>query len=504
LNSTSSGLYLHVGPTEFHELLSDNQEFEVCLCASCTQAKVSINGSFSPSESDLANLRSGYLPHPHHHSQHDANAHAAEKQARILEDHIQRLQSLTKVLQEHRLASLEFAAQQRAFIAPIRGLPNELLLEIFYLACDGIVLTCPLDESVLVAVRISHVCHRWRMVALGNTRMWAMGIDIDTREDDDRDIISEAQAREFKATVVLHLARSGNQPLYLRHLGNETLTINLGEDNEWGYELFSSNDIFTMATRCRHAVFDDMSLRHVYADPYFENYFPQLQILELTEDAPINPCDVLQNAPHLTCWKQTIPDFRMPEWTCLPRLTRLEMTWMDWPLARGILLDCECIEHLIIAVYTRPVDTATPLRIDIATLPHLETFQARVDPPHTTLGNLFSVMSAPRLEHVRLVYRANALENEVVDEGATDWPQAELRRFLARSGCTMASLELDNLVLSEEERSVLREQLPNVTRLVISNNHLSRAGFPYPGVGDHYEWRGNADAHSGSDTEEET
>ncbi|KAI5894695.1 uncharacterized protein SCHCODRAFT_02617598 [Schizophyllum commune H4-8] len=504
------GSHAHLGasasdedPADSHGLLLDtvsaHQAFEVSLCASCTQAKVSINGSFSPSESDFTDLRSGNLPHPRHRSRHDANARAAEKQAHDLEGHIQRLQALTKVLQKHQRASLDFAELQRGLVAPIRCLPNELLLEIFYLACDGTVLTCPLKEDALTAVNLSRVCHWWRVVALGDARMWAMGIDIDTHDRSDSKIVRDVPVMQFSATVGLHLARSGNSPLSLKHIGANIITIDSGEVTERQRPVFYADDFQAMTTRCRHAVFDCTSFR-LYLGSRSKYPMPQLETLELTNDEPTRPCELLQDTPRLKSWKQTIPSYRMAKWTCLPQLTRLEMTWMDWTLARGILLDCSCIEHLIIDVYTDPPNLDSPGAHGIATLPHLQTIRARVDPPCTTIGNLLGILSAPCLQHARFIYRVNALGQRVVEEGPGDWPDAQFRDFLQRSGCTMASLELENLLLSKAERDSLRKRLPAATRMVITN---IRTVFPHPGADDLYEWEGGAEYQSRSDGEEE-
>ena len=89
----------------------------------------------------------------------------AEQQAHTLASEIDRLLSLAQELSAHRQRLLDFAAQQRAIITPVRRLPDEILEQIFRLACAGVVFTYPLSKPMLTAVAISHVCHRWRTIA---------------------------------------------------------------------------------------------------------------------------------------------------------------------------------------------------------------------------------------------------------------------------------------------------------------------------------------------------
>ena len=90
--------------------------------------------------------------------------------ARILEDMV-RLQSSVRAEREALgLKITELESQKQ----PVNWLPTELLIEIFLIRAE--------DESADMAiglsynsapVLISHVCHKWRELALATSRLWS-------------------------------------------------------------------------------------------------------------------------------------------------------------------------------------------------------------------------------------------------------------------------------------------------------------------------------------------
>ncbi|KAJ7023473.1 hypothetical protein C8F04DRAFT_970166, partial [Mycena alexandri] len=73
------------------------------------------------------------------------------------------------VVQHHAL--LDFVADHQKVLAPVRTLPNELLVEIF-LRCVERDSSCEWDPHVDPEWVLGRVCSQWRTVALSTPRIW--------------------------------------------------------------------------------------------------------------------------------------------------------------------------------------------------------------------------------------------------------------------------------------------------------------------------------------------
>ncbi|KAL1658672.1 hypothetical protein GGF50DRAFT_66811 [Schizophyllum commune] len=166
-----------------------DDKISISLCP-CCQRTLSCTGSpFSPSRDIInANRASDASLDTLADNSRLEKAMDAEQQAHTLTLEIDRLLALAGEVQAHRQRLLDFAAEQRAIVAPIRKLPDEILEQIFRFACADVVFTYPLPKSMLTAATISHVCHRWRAIAESDKQLWTpICIRLDTYEIEERE-----------------------------------------------------------------------------------------------------------------------------------------------------------------------------------------------------------------------------------------------------------------------------------------------------------------------------
>lgn len=77
-------------------------------------------------------------------------------------------------LKQQQCVSMERELKKMASIRhPVRRLPAEVLQCIFESACDLSMLE-HLKKRVVVAIRLSHVCRRWRSIATTTPRIWSV------------------------------------------------------------------------------------------------------------------------------------------------------------------------------------------------------------------------------------------------------------------------------------------------------------------------------------------
>ncbi|KAK0466605.1 hypothetical protein IW261DRAFT_1683506, partial [Armillaria novae-zelandiae] len=81
--------------------------------------------------------------------------------------------SLLRYLTKDRNQALENQANAKKILSPCRRLPNELLTDIF-IRCSSVCdeLDSPLNPGAFHWT-LSHVCRKWREVAIGTPEMWS-------------------------------------------------------------------------------------------------------------------------------------------------------------------------------------------------------------------------------------------------------------------------------------------------------------------------------------------
>ncbi|KAI4523724.1 hypothetical protein K525DRAFT_361154 [Schizophyllum commune Loenen D] len=397
----------------------------ISLCP-CCQRTLSCTGSpFSPSRDIInANRASDASLDTLADNSRLEKAMDAEQQAHTLTLEIDRLLALAGEVQAHRQRLLDFAAEQRAIVAPIRKLPDEILEQIFRFACADVVFTYPLPKSMLTAATISHVCHRWRAIAESDKQLWTpICIRLDTYEIEEREEKPTSERlMPFQNALVAYLEKSDPLPFAV-DLHGPCVAFDYGPKRR--LPLLPASEFFEhFARRCHHARLCTTSfayLDYLYGIEFRARMPEHIEIeslasFELVEDRTqrepdrVMPYHVVlftERAPLLRSWTQNIVDSTSPSFDGVilhaPRhnLVRLEVSWMEWPLAGRALSPCVNLNELIIGVFAPPNTwnnaEPRPLR-----LPNLESLTVATVPVWATLSRLLSILTAPRLRHARL------------------------------------------------------------------------------------------------------
>ncbi|KAL1735680.1 hypothetical protein EV714DRAFT_267821 [Schizophyllum commune] len=149
-------------PSSLTEELADGHEIRLCCrCESSVQIEPRI------SLADVESLRTGALLEP------TDVAHArelTERRISSVDEDVAYLQRVLLELAEHKRRLLRRVDLQKAYVAPIRGLPAELLSEIFYHCCgefDDIT-----SKNSCMPLVLGAVCKRWHDIAHDTPRLW--------------------------------------------------------------------------------------------------------------------------------------------------------------------------------------------------------------------------------------------------------------------------------------------------------------------------------------------
>ncbi|KAL1700203.1 hypothetical protein EV121DRAFT_214643, partial [Schizophyllum commune] len=460
-------------------------EISTLLCPSCHRCISCSGHPFSPSQDIVEAIRNsdeslGALSD----NQYRDRAMDAEQQAHTLASEIDRLLSLAHELSAHRQRLLDFAAQQRAIAAPVRRLPDELLEKIFRLACAGVVFTYPLSKPMLAAASISHVCHRWRAIAMHDKQLWAPAcIKLHKREIDKLpEQPTFKQLPPFQAALLVYMARSDPLPFAIDLQGGC-----IYPNGKWGpaaYVILPAAEFAdAVRRRCHRARFCISSVDNLM---WILRQLERSIILESLENIELDDRWMLtgnarnivaaltKHAPRLRYWKQDIIDFddynhRVIESAPTHSLVRLEALWTQLVLAKRALSSCVNLQELVVGLFDITNARGDSDR-ESMTLPQLESLTVVAVPARTVLGRLLGVLTAPRLRHAR--FRCTTPDEERLIKrqlapDRTDFPHAELAGFLERSGRVLEFLALQGVCTTPEDAVFVRERLPDTTELQI-------------------------------------
>ncbi|KAL1679716.1 hypothetical protein EV122DRAFT_289327 [Schizophyllum commune] len=379
----------------------------ITLCTNCGHSD-SIDFSLGPEEEVLQAIRDGHIP---------SNPHALKIDE--LDRPIERLQTLTEEVEEHRDRLIEYSEQQRALAAP-------LWETIFRYACAETTLDYPLKRDMLTALSLGLVCQRWRAIARRDTRLWApyLRFDVYALMFDLATLLLEDEVRDFRAVVACYLERSRTEPLRLHIMwrGLEAMPQELETFSEDAHHLL--RNVFAHFWRWKKCT--------IAADvlEYMLEHEPRIKVPSSLEYCSvIDPkgshrriVPLFADAPRLTRWSHSGRGLYEPD---LPfsQITYFDAEWTSVEYLGQILRCCKALEYLdvFIAAGSDSHLSGFPSR---ASLPHLRVLalkRASSSLVHTVL----CLLSAPILEYLMLDLRP----------GQPWWESlaAELYSFLERT-----------------------------------------------------------------------
>lgn len=370
-------------------------------------------------------------------------AQDAEKQARLFGREIQRLQSVTRTLQQHRKALVQFSQQQRALAAPIRRIPRDVLAMIFQeVNCTtGTLLQFPLRGKPC-AIILSQVCHKWRSVAVQAIDLWCIEIKVNIPAlrssakaskttyvpPNDRDVY------RFEKALPLYLVRSEPHPICFD-------LVVVEQDLTMFRKIIAA---FAAHFRRWHCCRLSMHVMQQIDDEFLrveESIIPeQLCRVDIISPIaePIGDVTLFSEAPLLCSWSQCINHLNtipVLPWTQLTSFTT-GPAWTSITNIRSLLRQCRALQELNVSI-TLPEGGDFPERTPIP-LPDLEFLEVKTDNLYV-LYYMFWVLTAPSLTTLRLHM------GHLDDYRMWLWPHDIFDRFLVRSECVITEFALKSM-----------------------------------------------------------
>ncbi|KAJ7230268.1 hypothetical protein GGX14DRAFT_692091 [Mycena pura] len=352
-----------------------------------------LHSNEAPLESELADIETALS---------DLDARLA-----LLDDEIARLKAWVEQLEEEHLAIGTRRQCNRAVLSPLRRIPPEVLAEVFLWSLPPIYGDYNLDVKQSPWV-LTHVCSRWRTVALSTSSLWS------------RILITYSPGNDSSSAYPLplvkaHIQRSGSQQLAVTFRGRETpywepqvevlqcLTQHCGRWVELDMRLTSR--LLPLLTSLRDQV---PCLRKIYLD---------------WESQPaIQSIDCFETARSLVDFSVDVPRY-IPIHLPVPQLTRYSMN-APWDVHQRLL---SLASNLTEARISSHIDNQSSSDSPIITLPFLRRLYVS-DP------EILDYITVPTLEEIALYVDR--------DDDGLDIPR-RLASLLHRSSCPMRRLCLD-------------------------------------------------------------
>ncbi|KAJ7059714.1 hypothetical protein C8F01DRAFT_1145413 [Mycena amicta] len=391
-------------------------------------------------------------------------------QRRLQHSKIEAEYMAAKLALEHNSREMEILV---AAIAPIRSIPEDVLLEIFGRcideeASDDLELYLTLDSS-RCPLLLTHVCAHWRSVAIGTPRLWeriffrSPGLPSDL--DALKIILRRSQVPTGRLQVTVHSSDG------VRRRDNMNILMALTRLDDFCIRLS------TLALRCRTDHLREMLRQHTISDHHGAEdrvlgpAFPALSAItmDLNKAHDVHLVEVLcffRNSPalHSLAFDSAfgrIPDrVRLPgdsffspdfEWLQLTRLTLSTHCYASVGEVVDLFTCCTNLEELTLDAdlwVDYDSDAPTPLTVETTPkclLPFLHTL---AHPRPESLGVLV-FLTTPALRHLSL--------NTVA------WD--EILDFQARSEFSLESLEVEDVWGTGNTIVQLLERCPDIWRI---------------------------------------
>ncbi|KAJ8095165.1 hypothetical protein PM082_010387 [Marasmius tenuissimus] len=370
-----------------------------------------------------------------------------EREIRECDTEMNKLRTTMHALENRRKGLKSAVERCRSLLSPVRRLPAEVLVDIFSFACPFNRIRPSSPPSTLC---LSMVCGQWRTVVLSTSRLWS-SIDIPFIEWRDR-------LPTLERLVQLFMERSAIYPLHLRlDFDQVGLAANVG--------MRISSILAVLAGNCerwKDVLLSNSSDNSIYLDLFSRGAwaFPQLKRVDINGVSTPGPYPLLlklfKDSPSLHALSLTgfgILDnhndrFDLP-WNQI-KLLRIGLA--SAPQATSFLARFPNLEKLFLHVR----GGGSHVHHTSQTIKYLSVTESN------SLGRAVSItlsyLSLPKLISLSIIggRRASTIGREEV---ITD--------FLARSGCSLASLNLTEIALRDLQVIALLEIIPTLKSLEI-------------------------------------
>ncbi|KAE9408848.1 hypothetical protein BT96DRAFT_913563 [Gymnopus androsaceus JB14] len=340
-------------------------------------------------------------------------------------------------------------------LSPFLDIPNEIVCVIFELACTDNFLQeypWPLDQEREPAVKltlpvitylptlaISAVCTRWRSLALASPSLWSH-LSLETTPA----TVSDVQGG-FTSTLQLYLDRSVDTPLTIGLRTTGTLYSHIISSGSPALNLLLQHT-------CRWKNFSyigDYKLKQ-YMDSSLS--FPILENLSLSalrSAIRLEDLGCFANAPKLHMVKTDDPEIHSDlPWT---QLTSLDVRT---PRDIDLLRRCRCLAVLKLQSFWSKFG---PGSVSLASLKSFTFIDSTQKCHRKLLENMFLTLTFPSLTELFMYSEDGSGESLI-------WPLDAFNGFISRSSCTLTTLSLSSVTISDVDLISALHLLPSLTK----------------------------------------
>ncbi|KAF9077391.1 hypothetical protein BDP27DRAFT_1413804 [Rhodocollybia butyracea] len=363
--------------------------------------------------------------------------------------------SLTNKLKRLEIQQVKY----KSLLAPIRRLPSEILHLIFTLfSCDPDMQNIMADSNhvSLPGYTLMAVCSRWRNIALSCPALWqklrlTALLSDNTRENQDN-------LASLAAPLKWCLDHAG---------GTESLEISFravmgSNDDAPAPEPEFMRSLFAQSARWRYLnlSLDFTNLEMFPSFAALKNCaFPSLKSLQFcVKHEGLTKFDIFRAAPQLTqLTLSTLPAVERNVMFPWGQIKTLELSFVDpdYELFEALAF-CPSLETLSY-VFSYYEDDSFEIPPQFSeTICSLSVSFMEIHYIPETLSVLMDAACFPALQEMSINYE------ELYSE--TLWPQAKVISFLLRSGCSLTTLEIGNVIISNEDLAALLGNTPELRR----------------------------------------
>ncbi|KAI5834701.1 hypothetical protein K523DRAFT_293160 [Schizophyllum commune Tattone D] len=409
----------------------------VQTCTHC-QHEVTYTHHAPPKPYEDHQLRAGQVPSRRHTR---SAMKQAKAQLRVFQEEVQKMSNALAILKRMEGELREVVARHRTYLAPIRRLPVELLVEIFSWSCSprrGILYedTSPAGPFRFTALDISSVCKLWRDVMYSNPRIWThmllptrAHLMVNLRK---QDAFLRRLDRCFSAMRGLPLV----QTIVDEHL---SLPYIVQYSAQWGY-LRVSSPSHSLLNTLSHPT---RSYTHLHTFDFDVGIF-------VRRDEEWDDTDFLLEAPALRSIRIT----NRVDFQYIPRLPWANLSSLETSstckYALQILAKCKTL-----CCWTHSEDAdrdpdPEPMVVRPVILPHLQTmYVCSLDAMMCDIPYVKRVDATRLLDHITTPALTKlTLHWEYVDTPAV-YTRPYVSSFLARSRCRLRELAMTSIPTSE-------------------------------------------------------
>ncbi|ESK83221.1 hypothetical protein Moror_3278 [Moniliophthora roreri MCA 2997] len=373
-----------------------------------------------------------------------------ERDIRSYEAEINQHKAAIMALESRRNNMKKMAEKYRFLLSPVHRLPPEILASIFGYCCERNVLT---PEEPPPAMVLSMVCGRWREILLSTPSLWA-SIDIitDWWDPDDYSMLDRI--------AQIFILRSRSQPL--------TLSLNMEQLLPTFQLVAFVNALISTSSRWKSLQLSlETSTARDFGLDAIRGKLPLLEYLDLQvwvyDDTAFEVFDAFQECPVLHtatffCQYEFYAHFIFP-WHQIRTITFRNT---DSQEALSQLSLCRNIRDAkLFCVGDQPHYEGRIVN-SIENLHVVAIKQADV-------SAVYQALTLPHLSSMQLEGRG---PTDPIDW--TDWDEQPVQDFFVRSSCSLTSLSLKWLRISDEQTISLLQLLPTLQSLSVEEYYFGQ------------------------------